>query len=355
MEYQCGNCNTPLTEAALAGGVCPQCGAPVGPRGDERATLPQPAVPADPALASAADDPAATFPSPSKDAGPAADAAWGALPPADAEVAFNAATSWPVTPFAPPEETARVPVGPRFTDGPLQDTQERLELVRTSRATGRLADPVGPKTLHVPPAGLLAGIAVAIFMVLLCAIAATSSLLQGFTGVNLGTVPSQVTGRRITPGATGPAGLGFPTQNPDPTPLPFLQSTPTFVPTSTPYGGPPTPTPIPSPTPSPTPSASPTPSGGSQAMTVTPSQIQMQCPGINNQLTVTNQSNSTLNWNASSNNSSFALNPTQGHLNAGQQQSITVTAAQLTNPGQAIVTFMDDAGDPPTLVQISCK
>ncbi len=387
MEFHCGNCNAPLPEAALDSGVCPQCGAQISPFGDVIETpqrtqiVPGPGEP--PAAGSPVVEPAtlptdavagATVPTDAlADAHPPAAATAGNVPPLapvpgkdpDGGPAEALAASWPTVPFAPPLDPPTVvtpaPPWPRFAPGPLQDTQTRLQTVRASRTTGRLADPVGPKALHVPPAGLLAGIAVAIFMVLLCTIAATSSLLRGFTGVNLGTAPTQVSGNHITPGPTQPTGLGFPTQNPNPTPLPFNQVTPTFVPTSTPYGGPPTPTPQPSPTVTPVPSATSSPSTPpptSPIMSVNPTQIHMACPGTDSELTLANTGGGTLNWQATASDPSITLNPASGSQDAGQPpQSITVTA---TLPSSAkstpTVTFTDqDGGEAPVSVQIACK
>ena len=297
MEYQCGNCGVPLDDAALDSGMCPSCSTHISPFGDVLESLPQQM------------------------------AAHHTMP-------------------APPNDPTILPdVQRAFADDRLVATHARLASIRTSRATGRLADPIGAPSLRTPTAGLLVGIGIAVVMVLLCTLATTSTLLSGFTG-SASPQPTKAV-LRVTPGPTSPIiGIGFPTQNPNPTPLPYLQNTPTFEPTSTPFGGPPTPTP----SPSPSPPVTVTPGGPGGVLQVNPTNFPTQCPNGKAAFTVTNFGLGPLNWNATS-VLTQDIQPNNGTLNPGG--NVTVKVRGIPNSGSITFSDVNNTSQPVT-VQVSC-
>jgi hypothetical protein len=314
MEYRCGNCGSPLSTAALDSGVCPTCGAHISPFGDviEAPPAVQPAMATDP--------------------------------------------GWPHAPLEPPSEAL---TGPIYTAGPLRDTQTRLEAVRTSRTTGRLADPAVGETKRISQPALLAAICLAAAVILLCTIVSTGALVSGLNNVTISSPhPTQVTGQRFTPIPTSANGLGFPTENPDPTSLPFNQATPTFEPTSTPFGGPPTPTPSPSPSPTAlatgTPSDTPTTQSGASQISVTPPLATIACPGRTT-FTVANTGSAPLSWTAQGSSSSVTVSPPGDTLPPGQTEPAIVTD-RATKPGKmAQIQFTDNSGaSPPVTVTVAC-
>lgn len=311
MEYRCGNCGSPLPTAALDSGICPTCGAHISPFGDviEAPTTARPAVTPNP--------------------------------------------SWPNAPLEPP---ADAPVGPIYAAGPLRDTQTRLEAIRTSRTTGRLAEPAVGEAGRISRPFLVAAIVLAAAVVLLCTIVSTSALLSGLNGVTISSPhPTQVTGKRFTPVPTTGNGLGFPTQNPDPTTLPYNQATPTFEPTSTPFGGPPTPTPSPTPLATATATPSGTPTGGGSQIGVSPTQATLTCPG-NTQFTVTNSGTATLTWTAQASSFNVTVDPPGDSLNPGGSEPVTVSYHTFKVGKSTQVQFIDTSNaSPPVTVTVTCK
>lgn len=305
MEYQCGNCGVPLADGTLDSGICPNCGARISPFGDVIATRPQ-------------------------------------------HMASH--SELPAPPSAPAVVTDEPP---SYADAHALATQARLQTIRSSRATGRLADPVGASSVRVPTVGLVVGIGIAAVMILLCSVVATGTLLSGFS-TNSAPPPTKVA-LRITPGPTAPVGLGFPTQDPNPTSLPYLQNTPTFEPTSTPFGGPPTPSPTMTPTPaaSATPGATTTPPPAGGVLAVSPPGQSTNCPEGHATFTVSNAGQGILNWSATSptyngNN----IQPASGSLDPGG--NVNVTIKHIGKSGA--VTFTDtDNNSPPITVQILCN
>jgi hypothetical protein len=313
MEYRCGNCGSPLPTAALDSGVCPTCGAHISPFGDVIEAPQHPPV----------------------------------TPNAD----------WPSAPLEP---TTEAPVGPIYAAGPLRDTQTRLEAVRASRATGRLVQPVAGETGRLSRPALLVAISLAAAVVLLCTIVSTGTLLNGLNNITISSPhPTQVTGKRFTPVPTSANGLGFPTQNPDPTSLPYTQATPTFEPTSTPFGGPPTPTPSPSPSPTAqataTPSSTGTPSGGGSQLGVSPVSATITCPG-SAQFTVQNSGTAPLDWNSQAPALIVTVSPSHDMLDPGGSEPVTVTYNAIKSTKSVQIQFTDTSGaSQPVIVTVTCK
>jgi hypothetical protein len=299
MDHQCGNCGKPLDEATLDSGVCPFCHARISPFGDVIQSATQP-------------------------------------------LALDA-------PLPPPPSTLRpMPDGVAsvLDDDRMHMTEQRLATIRQSRVTGRLADPIGASPASPPTLGLLVGIGIAGVMIVLCTLAATSTLLSGF-GANKAASTTQSV-LHVTPVPTSSVvGLGFPTQNPDPTPLPFNQATPTFEPTSTPFGGPPTPTPTPSP--SATPDGS-TPPPGPPQLSVTPPSNSQPCPATNVQFTVSNTGGGVLNW-AITDTSYNNVAPLGGNLGPGQSTQVTIPSVKKNGK----ITFIDITDNTSQQVTVQCQ
>ncbi len=292
-EYRCGHCGNALTEAELDGGTCPHCGAQISPFGD----VVQP-------------------------------------PPKSPE-----ASDWPSTFLEPTVEAP--PLKTKFPTRPVEDPAGRLDVIRASRTTGRLA----PLTPTTPPRsatmGLMLGIGIAIALVLACTIAATGTLLNGLATAK---------GARVTPTAhqvATPAptatygGLGFATQPPNITPIPFTGEIPTPEPTSTPYGGIPTPTPLPT-------------TSGPAQLSVSPLAWVDHCKADHvPTFTLTNSGGGQLTWTATTTDPGVVFAPTTGTLTGGGPPTdVTVSVAPA---GHGTITFTDITdGNAATSVTFLC-
>ena len=292
-EYRCGHCGNALTEAELDGGTCPHCGAQISPFGD----VVQP-------------------------------------PPKTA-----AANDWPRAFLEPSVEAP--PVTTKFPTHPVEDPLGRLDVIRASRTTGRLA----PLTPPIPPRsatmGLMLGIGIAVALVVACTIAATGTLLNGLATAKVASVTPTVH-RVTTPAPTATyGGLGFATQPPDITPLPFTGVIPTTAPTSTPYGGVPTPTPLPI-------------LPGPGVLSVTPPMWTGHCT-VKHAPTfaLSDSGGGQIAWTATA-DPGVVFAPTSGTLTGGGPPT-TVTVS-LAPTGHGTITFTDttDAGAPPVPASFSC-
>jgi hypothetical protein len=133
-------------------------------------------------------------------------------------------------------------VGPTVPIEAQLTPQERVAIAR--------ADPADfefdwPKDIPPPRSsfvGLAVGIGLAVLIVLLCTVAAFTSVNFTFPSLAQAQSPQIATVRPS--GATPTSSIfSFPTQVAEPTPLPFTGQVPTDAPTQTPYGGVPTATP----------------------------------------------------------------------------------------------------------------
>ncbi len=293
-EYRCGHCGNALTEAELDGGTCPHCGAQISPFGDV------------------------------------------VQPPAKSPLA----SEWPNAFLEPP--VVAPPVKTKFPTRPLEDPTERLNAIRASRTTGRLAPLTPDAPPRTTPLGLMLGIGIAVALVLACTIAATGTLLNGFSGAK---VPRASTTTKRVPTLTPPAtygGFGFPTQSPDVTPLPFTGTIPTAAPTSTAYGANLTPTPAPTLT-------------GAPELSVNPTTWTGKCTAKNvPTFALTDSGGGQITWSATA-DPGVIFAPTTGTVaSGGPPTTVTVSASPAPH---ATLTFTDTStpGAQPITVQFICR
>jgi len=284
MRY-CDNCGKPLDEAALQSGVCPACEKPIAP------SSPAPVPPRAPNARSFV---------------------WGA------EVADR------FGPTVPPEARLSPDEGLEILAARPTDT-ERLR-----------AAPVAPPESSPNPITVIAlgiGLGIAVLMVLACTIS--------FGSVIFGKSQSTpVLAAHHTPTSTpapSDGGLGFATQSPDPTPLPYLYPTPTLEA-------------------SPTPLVSPTPTAGAQPTQPTGGQATLQvsqptCQGSGTAtFTVSATGDGELVWQATS-QQQVSIQPQRGIVDQNHPNQVVVTSGQKVSAGEQ-VTVVAQPGNQQQAVNI---
>lgn len=307
MQYHCGDCGTPLALADLDARLCPKCGATVSPFGDVLISGQRhPTTPLK-------DDPGAT----------AAMHPNAPLPPITDEETLDDNNST-LTP-----SLSRLSM------------QERLEIARAGvdwpLATGITQGSQGSRTTAI---GLVVGLGMAAIIVMVCGLTLVGTALTGATASPpTNTNPITI---HTTPNATSTdAGLGFDTQVPNPTPLPFTQPIPTLEPTITPFGGPPTATP------------------GSSAQSATlDAQINQKTAckvGNTMAVVISNKGDGTMTWQASlSGGGNIPID--NGMLSGGASQTIGLTG--LTQNSSLTIAASDQQGQPaknsPLKLDVSC-
>ena len=252
----CPTCGTPIDEVARAAGVCQQCATPLSVAGAS--------------MASPAYDQIAP---PSPHVG-ASNRGMSPAAPMPAPHDVPTVPIAPATPTPPPRSGLTTPVGARTV--PMRPQLPPSPPVPSAFPTEDLEDRWGPKVpledrlLSVDPLTLASarpvtrqldrlattrtspnqstiiiigvGVGAMLLLVMACTLTFASAAISS-TSVQAKQSTAHPT---VTIAVTATdAGLGFATQVPNPTALPYTQATPTLEPTETPYGGIPTPTLVP--------------------------------------------------------------------------------------------------------------
>ncbi len=144
--------------------------------------------------------------------------------------------------------------------------------------------------------------------------------------------PWTATRRQATPTPTAAAGTPTPQATPTPTP----QATPS-------------PTPAPQPTPTPTPTPPP-------VLSVAPSSLELTSLAPSGTVTVSNTGQSTLEWQASTDQTWLGVSPASGQLAAGGEATVTISAnttGLLAGQYEATVSFTSNGGDAQVTVALT--
>ena len=267
----------------------------------------------------------------------------------------------PDSPFSDPASTSSTPpaaeshvledtVGkePFFLGGPdlaqeaRRDTQEWLNMAQ-----------MRPATSGFSYLGLALALILAIALLTVCAFAAPAFLAPA-THVNAANPGSSTTAQANAPTSSAATPtpvnrLDFPTQAPDPTPLPYTYATPTLETTITPAPAD-TPTPINGPEPTVPPPGGPG-NGDPPILFVSPTSIVVACQLRQNRtlFLISNLGGSTMNWNVDA--GALLVEPRNGSLAPGERAFVTIRS--VTHGGQITIKAANADNSPQTIV-VSC-